>query len=322
MLMVMILHVTYALMHNDESSFWGGGMGIVNGFVNMASIVCVNLFILISGWFGIRFKAESIIKLLYQTVFLSLFVYLAICLFKGGFSLLRIWHCTFGVFSMLWFVWAYILLCILAPILNAFCESATKTQFRTFLICFYSFVIFCYCTLRVDPIFSKGFHTMAFIGLYMLARYMRLYSPLWAKWDKKIDLLVYLVTVIIASLVLLLAKKNGWAELEKEKLGNYIAPTCLIGSVYLFLFFSKIEFKSALINKLAISCFAAYVIHQQFDAQVVYNNLFVSLYNNCSHSVFWLLAIPIVILIYLLCAIVDRLRIFTYNLFRDILVKK
>ena len=78
MILVMVLHVTYALIRERGGIMLTSMSGFLTGTVSVSSLVCVNLFVMISGWFSIRFKIETIIKIVFQTVFLSLFTYFII----------------------------------------------------------------------------------------------------------------------------------------------------------------------------------------------------------------------------------------------------
>lgn len=181
MFLVMLFHVTDGAIPHKNLIIINSPDDILRHFFVSLSIICVNIFILISGYFGINFKIKGIIKLVFQVIFLSLVIYSFLCLTGyATFNLKDIWHCTFGIFSMYWFVWAYILLYIFSPVLNAFAKNSSKKEISTFLISYYAFALYIYCTLKVDMVFYKGFHTLAFIGLYLLGRYIKIHNPKWA----------------------------------------------------------------------------------------------------------------------------------------------
>ena len=61
-------------------------------------------------------------KFHFQTVFLASITYFILFLFgKASINLKDLWHCTFGISSTYWFVWAYLLLYIFSPLLNTVC---------------------------------------------------------------------------------------------------------------------------------------------------------------------------------------------------------
>ena len=102
--------------------------------VEALSIVCVNVFVLISGWFGIRPKAKGICNFLFQCLFFSLGIY-AVTLLVGTskFSADGLLGCI-TLTRQNWFITAYLLLYILSPILNAFVEHTPRHIFRNVLL--------------------------------------------------------------------------------------------------------------------------------------------------------------------------------------------
>ena len=143
------------------------------------SVICVNLFVLISGWFGINVKCKSIITFLFQWLFFAVLL-MTFYPFLQGSNILSFPKLTYQVISMnrLWFVPSYIVLYLSAPILNAFVERSNKLQFKVILIAFFSFeFIFGWLLNGANDIFMGGSSPLSFAGLYLLARYIRIYPP-------------------------------------------------------------------------------------------------------------------------------------------------
>jgi surface polysaccharide O-acyltransferase-like enzyme len=80
-----------------------------------------------------------------------------------------------------WFIKSYIGLYILSPILNCFCEKATEKQFVIFLTGFYIFQTL-YGLLDAVTFINGGYSTFSFIGLYILAQYIKRYRLDSYKW--------------------------------------------------------------------------------------------------------------------------------------------
>jgi surface polysaccharide O-acyltransferase-like enzyme len=95
-----------------------------------------------------------------------------------------------------WFIKAYIGLLILSPILNTFIENTTEKQLRWTIIYFYIFQTLYGWFPGGAQFFEYGYSTMSFIGLYLLARYLRLYKQEVLSWNKWIDLLCYFLIVL------------------------------------------------------------------------------------------------------------------------------
>ena len=63
-------------------------------------------------------------------------------------------------------------------VLNAFIEQASQKDFRNVLIAFFTFeFIYGWIFSGSTQHIQDGYSTISFIGLYLLARYVRLYQP-------------------------------------------------------------------------------------------------------------------------------------------------
>lgn len=95
------------------------------------SIVAVDVFVLISGWFSIKPKTKSICSFLFQIAFLQILSYAVFV--SAGF--VEFSKESFKDLMMLkpfqgWFIKAYLLLYIISPVLNTFVENASKRILR------------------------------------------------------------------------------------------------------------------------------------------------------------------------------------------------
>ena len=104
------------------------------------------------------------------------------------------------------------------------------------------------------------------MGLYLLARYVRLYPSPLTKLSRKYDLLVYIGCVLLLSIIsivsLILADAIHPQLLSiVDKMFSYVNPIVIIMSLYLLLYFSKIHIKSKIINWLGASSFAVFLLH-------------------------------------------------------------
>ena len=73
MLLVMVVHANFRALpvpsvdecHTDVSS------SILRFATESISIICVNLFVILSGWYGIKFKVSRLTEFLFQVLFFS-----------------------------------------------------------------------------------------------------------------------------------------------------------------------------------------------------------------------------------------------------------
>lgn len=280
MFLVMVVHADYFALGSPNLADMkiAPVSTVARIFVEAISICCVNVFVLISGYFGIRPKKSSLMNFLFQILFFFVMLYGA-CLAIGtaSFCFQGILQC-FCLTSANWFIKAYLLLFILAPVLNAFIEKGDRKLHRNVLIGFYSIQTIYGCLFSAD-FFGNGYSTLSFIGLYLLARYINIYAPKWSKLNKIDDISLYLLCVVLITGITLLG-----FNLDKNTeilMFTYINPLVIIESVALLLFFSKLNFTSRFINWMAASSFAVYLVHANPNIlKGIYKDTIVSIYNS------------------------------------------
>jgi surface polysaccharide O-acyltransferase-like enzyme len=142
--------------------------------IESLAIVSVNVFVLISGWFGIHPSLKGFAKFIFQCLFFSIGIYLiSVIVNHSSLSMKGLAECLF-LTQKQWFIKAYIALYILSPILNVFVEQASKQQLRKTILFFYAFQTI-YGFTNAAAFIVYGYSTFSFIGLYLLARYVNTY---------------------------------------------------------------------------------------------------------------------------------------------------
>ena len=226
------------------------------------SISCVDIFVIISGWFGIRQTKRGLFNFLFQAFYFIAGVYLVMVI-CGQLTLSAegIASCFLFIkdYDYL-FVRTYLLLFIISPILNAFVDVTDKYTFKRVLIGFFLFQsIYAWGYTAVNA-FAGGYSTISFMGLYLLARYVRVYEPGWAKWSIYIDLLVIMGCVFAMATISFATAYLGHPMAGKF-CDSYICPLVIILSLFMVIMFSKFKVQSKFINWVAASCFAVYLFH-------------------------------------------------------------
>lgn len=159
-----------------------------------------------------------------------------------------------------WFVKSYIGMYIFAPVMNAFVESSNRMTFKRVLICFFVFQLLYGWFSNGAAFIEEGYSAFSFMGLYLLARYIRKYQPSIATWKGKTDLCVYVALSIVSAVIFI-----GSNLLDKPFFGilmfKYTNPITIAAAMYLLLAFSKWRFTSKIVNSIAASCFAVYLMH-------------------------------------------------------------
>lgn len=306
MLMILGLHANFLALGNVDASVVHnlGVQDFVRTFLECLCIVGVNIFVLISGWFGIKPSVKGICSIIFQVAFYTVLLILATL--AAGASLPADFHKTI-VFpdDGYWFISAYLMLYILSSALNRFAEQTPAKVFRRVLICFFvAEVVWGYFSDSIRV--RGGYHVLSFIGLYLLARYLRLHPSRLTALKSWQSLLLFFLCVGIST-VFYFAK---WLPSTIA----YTAPSVILASVFLLLAFSKMTFTSKAVNWCAASAFAIYLVHCNVLALGTYVSCMSRL---CSLTGFWLYVVvaPLVMVAFGLCCIcVDKLRGLLWNL--------
>lgn len=156
-----------------------------------------------------------------------------------------------------WFVYAYILLFILSPFIEAGIHVLTARQYKVILLAYF-FMEFMYGWLVPSSGlgFEGGHTTISFIGLYLLGRYIRLYpvnklSKVWGTY-----VIILLINVLLSLVAIIYNQpKIVW------RLYSYCAPFTILQGVCLLCVFSNFSIRNRLVNFLASSAFSVYLLH-------------------------------------------------------------
>ena len=327
MFMILIIHANFVslprfeydeLISNTSSS-------LIRFLIESFGIVAVNIFVFISGWFGINTRKKSVLSFIYLILFyLGGGYILFIILKETSFSFEGILD-VFQFTSRGWFVKAYLLLMILAPVLNSFCKNSEEKTQRYVVIAFLLFEAVYGWVGGSRSFFDDGYGPFHFIGLYLLAQYVHnqinnvdtpnlikklVQLPKWA------DLGVFVVTIIINTCMVYYGSLfMGKVTPVFNATYAYSNPFVIIGAFYLLLFFSKLNIPhNKVINWLGASSFAVYLSHSEptvrerfFTPQIQF------IYHNFSGFSCLFLIFVFLCSIYLISVLIDQLRLLSWN---------
>lgn len=283
---------------------------IINSFIpsitkisfESLSIICVNVFILISGWFGIKPSVRGFCNFLFQCLYFLLGIYIVLLIVGiADFSPRTLASCL-CLCDANWFILAYTGLYLVSPILNAFVEKVSQKNFKRFLILFYVFqTVWGWSGAAVY--IENGYSTFSFIGLYLLARYMHLYKvgKLYY-WGGSI----YVISVVLNILCYIVTKLIGISV----PIFSYANPIVICGAVGLLLCFDNIQIQSnRVVNWIAKSAFAVFLLHTN---PVVLCPLFqkgiLIIYDSFSGLTLLAYLLTVLVIIYIIAIIVDQPR--------------
>lgn len=329
MMMILVMHMDYGAFglptvegveQAPMTTFW-------RIFVEHLCLVAVNVYVLISGWFGIRPKKKSFVRLIVQVATYSIII-------TGAFLLLGKTRFKIGyVTDMLivgkqyWFVVSYLLLYLVSPILNAFVEHSTKREFQWMLLVFFGFQ-FIYSWIFGLEEFAGGYSALSFMGLYLLARYVKIYenedenencypdgiasrfTHHASRFTFSTLFSLYLFIAAITALFVFLAyrwKGDSFGDACAGIFAHYNSPFIVVSSLLVLLMFSKLQFQSKVINYLSSSALAVYLIHAHPLLWDEYLNLFPPIYAKYPNLFGVLLMMFVAVIIFILCIAIDKI---------------
>ena len=281
-------------------------------FADMLCIVCVNVFVMISGWFGIRPSVKGVSNFLFQIIFFMVGTYCVTCL-------CGIYHLSLGGIAQCllllpnnWFVKAYLLLYVLSPVLNAYVSTADHHVQRAVLMAFFGFQFIYGWTFPGTDSFDRGYTTLSFIGLYLLMQYIRKSENKIFNYRWGMDMALYVACSIVSALLYIgVTLYRGSAILQ---LTAYNSPLVILASLYLFLAFSKMHFCSKVVNKLAKSSFAVYLLHASpFVLMPIYVPMLQHVYAERSGVMCMVMILGVITAFYISALAIDQIRLLIWN---------
>lgn len=318
MLMILSLHsfrdpVTLSL---DTLTF----RTFIDFFREPLSISAVNIFILISGFYSIKWKPKSISSLLFQTYFF-IFLISGILLLTGfiTFNSQTFFLRLNGIAIAYWFITAYVGLYVLSPVLNAFAEKVNRKQFIVFLVVFY--LVQFYYQLFFNPNYASGYSILSFSGLYLIGRFLNLHpidqtsnNTTQKNLQRIIAFLVITLLITIMAIALKINLSDEGGSIKKDHLFGFIYnnPLVIIQSIIIFLFFKNIHIRSKFINYCASSVLAIYLVHMHPDIKQLFYNYTASLYDH-SFIMQIILLLGLFAVIFVISILLDKIRIALFN---------
>lgn len=301
-LMVLILH------------YFNGGMGgalnnvKVNSFnyysvyiIESLSIIAVNLFILISGYFMCKKKEVKINKALNLIILTSLysvgFYILSIFMGSSKFSFGELVYAFIPfTYGSKWFIGSYAVLSIISPYLNIIFENLNKKEMKRLSAILVIAISIVPTLLNNISYNDNGYGVLSFIMLYTIGSYIRLH------YKEEKNILMYCIGYVVFA-----ALTFGYS-LISDKAWNYNSIFNVISSITFFLIFTKIKIKSRFINKLATFSFAIYVIHTEPRISSILYKTILRCNQFWNSKLFLIHMIISVIIIYLICISIEYTR--------------
>lgn len=315
MLFIIVHHLLYHVLelYNPVFLLTGAKSKVFLGLgLESLSIMSVNTFIFISGYYGINMRLKGFLSLWTQAVFYSIAI---------GFIFYLLRNIPFNIvyssfpfsINIWWYFSCYFLLYLVSPIVNKGIDSMAANQLLLITICMF------YINSILGLIFNlsfvaNGYSFFSFLSIYLLSRYIK-------KTDfvlsLKQSLTGYFVCVLILFSISITCLFLNKLEILKMVF-NYNNPFVVLLSLFMFFSFKNLNLKSGLINYASTLVFGIYLIH---DHYLIRNELRAFLKEwiiNADALFFPVLILACTISIFILSALIESLRT---KLFHPVLEK-
>lgn len=240
----------------------GREQAVLFGTINSFCVIGVNLFWLVSGYFGIRFKWEKWLSLFLQvTVVYGIVTVAGMLLGKvpaTSENIIKIFKAT----DIYWYIGTYLILMLVSPALNVIADWMDKHRYRMFLLGF--MVICCGYGFFMDANLhiANGYSLLMAIMLYLVGRGIMRFSIGRGGYNFGIYIGAAVLNSIIVS-ILYLQEQNDAAW----HMFMYNNPLIVIEAVSCFLGFKELklscqsEIMQKIIALMGKSTIMVYLLH-------------------------------------------------------------
>ena len=321
MLMVVVLHCLFATgVLDSENAITNNYAWLLRAF----SIVAVNCFFLITGYFGGSrpFKVKKLVLLWMEVEFYSVSIYI-IAGFIGvtKFTMKGILFSLCPImFKQYWYMTTYFVLELLRPFLNCATNNMSVTRQKTLVGVL--IVVFSLCTTFVPVEYTlddtSGYGIIWAITMYCIGNlkskstYQRCNKSLCFSVYATASMLIYISGVLINKYAFLLGKTSA----ARTKFYQYNSILVLIAACALFDLFRQIDCESRKgIRLISTSTLAVYLIHAHPAIFIPLWTTILKL-NECIESNLYIIVSMVAcVLVFFVCILIDKFRIFIFHNF-------
>lgn len=289
----------------------GGNFALAGG-INALFLGGVNLFVMISGFFGIKLTWRSLLNL-------WLFVGFYLLVSRAGYHYYALhyglpgitWRSALLPLAMFsrsgyWFINYYFVLMLFSPLLNYALRDMPLHRFRQCILLLTLFT--CYSGFLLGNTNPTGYNAVHFLYLYVLGRYVSR-EPLLRKLDRNLYLGLFAAASLAYALLAYLLLARGAAGPEyPQQLFAYNNPLLLFACACLFCYFRRLNLQSHAVNHAAASMLAVYLLQESDLGQRLYERL-TALFVQGGHTAAHLLVLcGVFVGLFALALLLDQVR--------------
>lgn len=228
-------------------TLFGAGQMIIEAL----TCICVNMFLIISGYFGIRLKLTSVLRLCILLALIYVPFYIVDAVLGGAFSVKALISKLFVISNAGYFIQGYMMLMFFSPVLNSFVEKYGRMILPWVLL--FVGIEFWFETVReVDNFgFNSGYSIIHFVLMYMVARCIALYKEELLVLPIKYWVFGYEVSTMIICFMFIDGLECTFA---------YSNPVVIASSICTFIPFLYRDWNNRFVNWVAGGTLSVYII--------------------------------------------------------------
>ena len=315
------------------------GAGYTAWLIEAFCLSAVNVYVLISGYFGIgeREATEKLVKIKSQDIlkrtiriYLQVWFYsvvIGVIFLITGLQEFDIYTIFMYVFPLstehYWFATAYLLLTLFMPFLNAGFDKLEKRAIQGVLLCMLLAFSVVKTVLPMQlPWDHKGYDAFWFVFLYLTGAYIRRYGIKWIT-NRTRALLLYVgsTCIIFVSMLMIrfLYRNTGSLEDFISYGYSYNFLFSYLASIGLFLTFQPEKEEqqktcSSLLQTISGATFGVYLIHEHMNLRYLWPTWFQSgEFATSSVPVFLFHMLGTVAVVYLVCSFIELVRSYLFK---------
>ena len=305
-LLILLGHIAF---HTDEANLSLFNAHLLKSFMSVGNIA-VSCFILISGYFGVTLKWEQFLRLIIMTTLYSVLLFFV----YHGFSSINVVEFARSVFVVPlyhnWFMSCYLILMLLSPFINQYCDICDKKTFTKLIITL--FIAFCV----IPTIFNSSYYTILtmggkcltyFIFIYLTGRYIRLHHDV--IFNRKRLIGVYLITTLTG----IFLNYTVSAIFNKTMSPMFFSDCSVftyIAAISIFYLFKSFTFQSKAINFLSSSVLAVFLLD---ELRYLVDDWLVHLPEYANSYLFVVNWLWLAVCMFIICTAIDKLRILLFS---------
>jgi len=269
----------------------------------------VDLFILITGYFGVNRWGVGILKILFLCIFYAMIINVSyIVIYGGGGNFLEV---IFPIsHSPWWFMQDYFLLLLVAPLIERVIEGCSNRRFYLLLLIMAFIVIYLGCFKQFPEFSHDGYDLNNFIMVYLLGVWLR----------KDCGIIKYLrnnVKISIVVFILCCAFLYKWQPYAYiVQLRGYDSPVTYTMAICVFCIFLRIRIPSRF-NKvilfLSSSIVSVYLVTDHYVFKDLTFQPFCNIYTSTGGFMKITFLCLCLLISFVLCVCFDKLRLYASN---------